>query len=84
MNQLTVDYRGVQSVMGIDDVLASHPVYIPVHHPKEINEIFDLISYAKVIVYNKVDHWGCYLDIFCINKKEKKQRYSIYNDCLVK
>lgn len=37
--------------MSIDDLLTSHPVYIPVTHPDEINEIFDLISYAKVIYH---------------------------------
>ena len=48
MNKLPLDYRGVQNVMSIDDSLTSHPVYIPVSHPNEINEIFDLVSYAKV------------------------------------
>lgn len=28
--------------------MSSHPVYVPVNHPDEINEIFDRISYAKV------------------------------------
>ena len=54
MQQLAVDYRGVQNVMAIDDVLTSHPVYVPVSHPNEINEIFDLISYAKVRLKNRL------------------------------
>ena len=38
----------VQSVFSIDGLVTSHPVYVPVAHPDEINEIFDRISYAKV------------------------------------
>ena len=49
MNKLPVDYRGVQNIMSIDDSLTSHPVYVHVNHPNEINEIFDLVSYAKVL-----------------------------------
>ena len=45
---MVVDKRGIQNVFNKDSILASHPVYVSVHHPDEINEIFDLISYAKV------------------------------------
>jgi len=38
----------LQSVFTIDGLVSSHPVYVPVGHPDEINEIFDRISYAKV------------------------------------
>jgi len=38
----------LQSVFDIDGLISSHPVYVPVSHPDEINEIFDRISYAKV------------------------------------
>jgi len=41
----------VQSVYGLamslDAMNSSHPVEVEVHHPDEINEIFDNISYAK-------------------------------------
>ena len=38
----------VQDVFRIDGLSKSHPIYVPVHHPDEINEIFDRISYGKV------------------------------------
>lgn len=31
----------------LDALLNTHPIEIPVHHPKEINEIFDEVSYSK-------------------------------------
>lgn len=31
----------------LDALAHSHPVEVPVHHPDEINEIFDMVSYAK-------------------------------------
>lgn len=34
--------------MKLDALSSSHPVYIPVKHPSEIDEIFDAISYKKV------------------------------------
>lgn len=41
----------VQSVFGLalslDAMATSHPVEVEVHHPDEINDIFDAISYAK-------------------------------------
>jgi len=41
----------VQSVQGTalryDAMESSHPIEVPVNHPNEINEIFDIISYAK-------------------------------------
>jgi aminopeptidase N len=37
----------VQDVMGIDALETSHPISVVVHHPDEINEIFDRISYGK-------------------------------------
>ncbi|XP_041356302.1 aminopeptidase N-like [Gigantopelta aegis] len=37
----------LQSVFNFDALVTSHPVYVPVNHPDEINEIFDRISYAK-------------------------------------
>ena len=38
----------VQDVFNFDGLISSHPLYVPVNHPSEINEIFDRISYAKV------------------------------------
>lgn len=37
----------VQSVMAVDGYTNSHPINQPVHHPDEINQIFDRISYNK-------------------------------------
>lgn len=41
----------VQAVQGTalrhDALVTSHPIEVPVNHPDEINEIFDVISYAK-------------------------------------
>ena len=31
-----------------DGLASSHPIFVPVNHPDEIVEIFDLISYRKV------------------------------------
>lgn len=48
-NKLIVEPRGVHNVMQMDDnEFSSHPVYVQVDNPDEINRIFDLISYAKV------------------------------------
>lgn len=47
INKLITDVRGVHMAMGVDDVVTSHPVYVAVYDPVEINRIFDLISYAK-------------------------------------
>uniref|UniRef100_A0A2C9M3E9 Uncharacterized protein n=1 Tax=Biomphalaria glabrata TaxID=6526 RepID=A0A2C9M3E9_BIOGL len=34
-----------------DGLVSSHPLYVPVNHPDEINEIFDSISYSKFDTY---------------------------------
>ncbi|XP_060602695.1 aminopeptidase Ey-like isoform X2 [Ruditapes philippinarum] len=48
VNKLIVEPRGVHNVMQMDDdTFTSHPVYVHVDNPDEINRIFDLISYAK-------------------------------------
>lgn len=39
--------KDVQDVMTLDALESSHPISVVVHHPKEINEIFDRISYGK-------------------------------------
>eukprot|EP00795_Rhopilema_esculentum_P003842 gene3842-15137_t len=35
------------SAFAADALVTSHPIYVPVNHPNEINEIFDSISYQK-------------------------------------
>jgi puromycin-sensitive aminopeptidase len=35
------------TAMGLDSMESSHPIEVEVHHPDEIAEIFDSISYAK-------------------------------------
>jgi aminopeptidase N len=39
--------RDLQDVMSLDALESSHPISVVVHHPNEINEIFDRISYGK-------------------------------------
>ena len=41
----------VQSTMKSDSLATSHPIYVPVQHPDEVNEIFDSISYGKVRIF---------------------------------
>jgi puromycin-sensitive aminopeptidase len=35
------------TAMKLDSLANSHPIQVEVHHPSEISEIFDMISYAK-------------------------------------
>ncbi|KAH9523941.1 hypothetical protein Btru_047575 [Bulinus truncatus] len=37
----------LQNALSADGFVSSHPLYVPVGHPDEINEIFDAISYSK-------------------------------------
>ena len=37
------------SAFTLDGLANSHPIKVPVFHPDEINEIFDSISYNKVL-----------------------------------
>ncbi|XP_071139481.1 aminopeptidase N-like isoform X5 [Mytilus edulis] len=37
----------LQDVFDLDGLVTSHPIYVPVAHPSQINEIFDGISYKK-------------------------------------
>jgi aminopeptidase N len=37
----------LQNVMSLDALESSHPISVVVHHPNEIHEIFDRISYGK-------------------------------------
>jgi len=36
-----------QVALRLDSLANSHPIEVTVHHPKEIGEIFDMVSYAK-------------------------------------
>ena len=38
----------VHDAFEFDALATSHPIYVPVNNPDEINEIFDKISYSKV------------------------------------
>ena len=42
--------EALQSVMENDALQTSHPISVTVHHPDEISEIFDGISYSKGII----------------------------------
>ncbi len=37
----------LNTALNLDSLQNTHPIEVPVHHPDEINEIFDQISYAK-------------------------------------
>ena len=39
--------KELQDVMSLGSLESSHPISVVVHHPNEINEIFDRISYGK-------------------------------------
>lgn len=41
-------FEEVHRVFDIDCLVTSHPIYVPVQNPDELNEIFDAISYSKV------------------------------------
>jgi len=41
------DHEVFGTALRVDALLSSHPVEVKVHHPDEINAIFDIISYAK-------------------------------------
>lgn len=48
----------------LDALAGSHPIEVPVHHPDEINEIFDAVSYAKgsAVIRMLADYLGA--DVF--------------------
>lgn len=53
----------------VDDSLeSSHPISVEVNDPKEINSLFDSISYSKVL-----NPYIIYLNLFQINKLRLKK-----------
>ena len=58
--QFVVDV--LQDALEFDGFVTSHPIYVPVNNPDEINEIFDTISYSKV--QHSIPHF----QIFCLFK----------------
>ena len=64
----------LQRAFTFDGLISSHPLYVPVGHPDEINEIFDTISYSKVLLLHfdmmSVCHSVCSYDfeiITCVD-----------------
>ena len=50
-----MDFQVIEDMatgLSLDALVTSHPVYIEVKHPSEIDEIFDSISYQKVHVFS--------------------------------
>ena len=45
MDQFLIE--DLHDVLRPDSLSSSHPIYVPVSNPNEINEIFDKISYSK-------------------------------------
>ncbi|PAA72244.1 hypothetical protein BOX15_Mlig032987g1 [Macrostomum lignano] len=67
--------RGLQS----DGVQSSHPIYVEVNHPDEVNEIFDTITYSKGssvlrMLYNSVGD-----SIFRIGVSKYLKQYNYSN-----
>ncbi|WAR05645.1 AMPN-like protein [Mya arenaria] len=63
-NRVAIDYRGIQNVLRTDQKTTSHPVYMPVYHPQEIQDIFDLISYAKRYLIRHSSDTATHNDLF--------------------
>jgi len=48
-------YRDAQN---LDALESSHPVEVPINHPNEVRQIFDIISYAKgACIIRQTYHW---------------------------
>lgn len=41
----------LQLVFPLDSLASSHPISVDVDHPKKIKQLFDRISYSKVLVF---------------------------------
>lgn len=57
----------LQKVFFVDSLSTTHPVFLPVSHPDEINDIFDAIS------YNKVGHFVCKSMLSLLEEKIEKE-----------
>ena len=57
------DILGLHNVFTLDSLGTSHPISIPVNHPDEISDIFDLISYVKglVLIMNSIILFSLYI-----------------------
>lgn len=51
MDQFILDKT--HPALNLDALASSHPISVAVHDPVEIESIFDIISYNKVIAYVK-------------------------------
>ena len=40
----------MMSVFSLDSLKSSHPISVPIGHPREIAQIFDTISYKKGLI----------------------------------
>ena len=40
----------LQNVLPLDSLASSHPISVEVDHPKKIKQLFDRISYSKVLI----------------------------------
>ena len=54
--------------MDLDSLVSSHPIYIEVERPEDIDQIFDAISYAKVGY--KFLNSSASIDIYFLDKVE--------------
>lgn len=57
------------TVMKIDATLSSHPIISQVDHPDQITEIFDGISYNKVIIMETIVFLFIYFYNFYCSKQ---------------
>eukprot|EP00794_Sanderia_malayensis_P016583 gene16583-18269_t len=77
MEQIVVNDQA--SAFSSDALVTSHPIYIPVNHPNEINEIFDSISYQKgCSILMMLDHFLGH-DIFLKGLNSYLNKYKFRN-----
>ena len=65
------DILGLHNVFTLDSLGTSHPISIPVNHPDEISDIFDLISYVKglVLIMNSIILFRLYYISYFISSR---------------
>lgn len=71
--------------MDLDALDNSHPIEIPVGHPDEVDEIFDIISYSKgASVIRMLHNWiGNAVRTININSYTVTSQLSFYMFCLI-